>query len=57
MKTNTQGWFQIYDLKDQCGRCAEVLKEGRMASCPYNLRAFPTAHNCPRFKYDWEETQ
>lgn len=55
MKTDTQGWFLIYDLKDQCGRCAEVVRESRMASCPYALQAFPAAHNCARYRYDWSD--
>jgi hypothetical protein len=54
--TDTQRTVTIYDLKDQCGRCAEVVREHRMASCPYNQHSFPAAHNCPRFRYDWEDS-
>ena len=55
MTVDTQGWVPIYDLKDLCGRCVEVVHEHRMASCPYGQKSFPAAHNCPRFRYDWSE--
>jgi hypothetical protein len=55
MTVDTQGWVPIYDVKDQCGMCAHVVKEHRMASCDSMRGGFPAAHNCPMFKYDWSD--
>ena len=52
MREYLRGWFAIYDLKGQCGSCAEVIKEGRMVSCPYDQKGFPSAHSCARYEYD-----
>lgn len=54
MKTNTEGWFPIYDVKDQCGRCANTVEEHRMQACMFKLVSFPAAHNCPRFSFSWD---
>jgi hypothetical protein len=51
---DTNGWFAIYDVKDQCGRCKHVVTEQRMACCDYNKSGFPAAHNCALFKWDEE---
>lgn len=55
MREYLQGWFAIYDLKDQCGDCSEVVTEGRMVSCQYGQSAFPSAHNCPRYRLEQED--
>jgi hypothetical protein len=52
--TDTQGWFAIYDIKDQCALCKHVVIEQRMACCDYGKAGFPAAHNCALFKWDEE---
>jgi hypothetical protein len=48
----TEGWFLIYDIKDQCAICKHVVVDKRMACCDYNKQSFPAAHNCALFKWD-----
>jgi hypothetical protein len=54
---DTMGWESKYDVKGQCGVCAHVVEERKMAACEFGREGFPAAHNCPIYKYDEELSQ
>ena len=56
-RQDTLGWESMYDVKDQCGICAHVVIERKMAACEFGKPGFPAAHNCPLYKYDEELSQ
>ena len=47
----------IYDVKGQCGNCAHVVRDHRLASCDFNRHDFGNAHNCPVYRFDWEDSK
>ena len=51
------GWILIYDLKGQCGNCAHVVRKQKMAACDFNRNDFGNAHNCPVYRFDWEDSK